>query len=143
MTDKSLQTLAKKMAGINIASFSTQGTYGWMSARPMSNNGEVEYDGTSYYFAFEDSSVVNDVKRDDKVALAFENGKGLYVTVKGKATLTEDKAKMAEHWTPALDEWFKDGVETEGVVMIRVDARHILYWDTSSGKMDMGQIDLN
>ena len=142
MTEHSLKDLAKKMAGINIASFSTQGTYGWMASRPMSNNGEVEYDGTSYYFAFADSNVVHDIKRDDKVALSFENGKGLYVTVKGKATLTEDKSKMADHWTPALDAWFKDGLDTDGVVMVKVDARHIRYWDTSGDKMDMGEIDL-
>lgn len=142
MSTHTLKDLAQKMAGINIASLTTQSTYGWMASRPMSNNGEVEYDGTSYYFAYADSPVTHDIGRHDKVALAFENDKGLYVTVKGKATLTEDKSKMAEHWTPALDAWFKDGLDTEGVVMIRVDARHIRYWDTSGEQMDMGEIEV-
>jgi len=47
-----------------------------------------------------------------------------------------------DHWTPALDPWFKDGVETQGVVMIQVNAHHIRYWDASSPKLDMGEIDL-
>lgn len=142
MSNPPLKALAQKMAGINITMFSTQGTYGKMATRPMSNNGEVEYDGTSYYFAFEDSSVVKDIKRDDQVALGLQSEQGVYVAVQGKATVTTDKSTMGDHWTPALDPWFKDGVETQGVVMIQVNAHHIRYWDASSPKLDMGEIDL-
>ena len=141
MSDQKLKALAQKMSGIDITMFSTQSTYGKLAIRPMSNNGQVEYDGTSYYFAFEDSSVVTDIKREDQVALGFQSKKGLYVAVRGKASLSQDKAKMLEHWTPSLEQWFKDGVETKGVTMIQVNAKHIRYWDTG-GAYDEGEIEL-
>jgi general stress protein 26 len=142
MSQKALQSLSKKMSGIDTAMFSTQSAGGQMQSRPMSNNGEVEYDGTSYYFAYADSSVVKDVKRDSAVALNFQSKEGLYVAVQGKAKLSTNKDEMAEHWKPELKQWFKDGLETEGITMIQVDAKHIRYWDTSSEAYDEGQIDL-
>ena len=141
MSDQKLKTLAKKMSGIDIAMFSTYSTYGRLDIRPMSNNGEVEYDGTSYYFAFEDSSVVKDIKRDEHVGLAFQTKNGLYVAVDGKAKLTQNKVSMAKRWTPSLEQWFKDGVETPRVTMIEVAARRIRYWDTGSPEYDEGTID--
>lgn len=142
MPNKALKSLSEKMSGIDITMFSTQSTLGEMDSRPMSNNGEVEYDGTSYYFAFEDSSVVKDVKRNARVVLNFQSKQGLYVSVQGKAVLSSDKDEMAEHWKPELKQWFKDGLETEGLTMIQVDAKRIRYWDTSSKAYDEGQIDL-
>ena len=141
MSDQKLKTLAQKMGGIDVTMFSTYSTYGKLDIRPMSNNGEVEYNGTSYYFAFEDSSVVKDIKRDEHVGLAFQSKKGLYVAVDGRAKLIQDKSKMAEHWTPSLEQWFKEGVETSGVTMIEVQAKRIRYWDTGSKEYEEGMID--
>lgn len=142
MSNKTLKTLAQQMAGINIAMLNTRTEGGHTAARPMSNNGEVEYDGTSYYFTFDRSRAVADIRRDAQVSLGFQSDQGLYVAVQGRASLTDDKARMQDHWTPALDRWFKDGVETPGVVMIQVDAERIHYWDTEGGKQDQGEIKL-
>ncbi|THF67933.1 pyridoxamine 5'-phosphate oxidase [Deinococcus sp. Arct2-2] len=142
MPSKTLKTLAQQMAGINIAMFNTRTEGGHTAARPMSNNGEVEYDGTSYYFSFDQSRTVADIRRDAQVSLGFQSGKGLYVTVQGQASLTDDKAQMKDHWTPALDPWFKDGVDTPGIVMIQVKAERVHYWDTEGGKQEQGEIKL-
>ena len=45
MIKKSISEIAKKMAAIDVAVLSTHTTGGHIVARPMSNNGEVEYDG--------------------------------------------------------------------------------------------------
>jgi hypothetical protein len=37
----------------------------------MSNNGDVNYDGTSYYFTFEQARTVADIEANNKVALGF------------------------------------------------------------------------
>jgi general stress protein 26 len=141
MSKKSLKALAKQMAGIDVAMLSTHTTGGMTATRPMSNNGEVEYDGTSYYFSWQKSRVVKDIERDNKVSLAFQNKKGLYVTVQGTAKLTDDKERMREHWTPDLDRWFQDGVDTPGVVMIEVNAKRLNYWDTGD-EYSEGEIEL-
>ena len=106
----------------------THTSYGHIAQRPMSNNGEVEYEGTSYFFTWKDSRMVEDIGRDAKVSLGFQGQGGLFVAVEGKATVTEHRPTMAPHWTPGLEQWFKEGLETPGLCMIRVEAQRIAYW---------------
>ncbi len=135
MSDLTLQDLAKKMADIDFAMLITKTDAGKVSARPMSNNGDVDFDADSYYFTWEDARMTDDIERDPSVALTFQGAKGLlgkpplFVSVEGRAELVRDKARFAEHWTPELDHWFKDGVDTPGVTMIKVRAERVHYWN--------------
>ncbi len=131
---KTLPELAKAMRDIDFAMLQTHTEGGEIAGRPMSNNAEVEYNGDSFYFSYEDTRTVDDIKRDPKVALAFQAntsllGKpGLMVAVEGKAELIRDKAAFLEHWTKDLDRWFEQGAETPGIVLIKVHASRIHYW---------------
>ena len=129
MTQRSLASIAGKMADIDIAMLSTHTKGGNIASRPMSNNGDVEYDGDSYYFAMQDTLMVKDIEKDPKVALSFQGKEGFHVAVEGKAELVRDKKAFREHWAPDLDEWFEKGVDTDGLVMIKVQAVRAHYWD--------------
>ena len=135
MTKKTLAEIADKMGGIDIAILSTHTENGEIASRPMSNNGDVTYDGTSYYFTYEQARAVSDITADPKVALGFSapggwfSGAGLYVSVEGNAELIRDKAAFKAHWTPGLDKWFGDGIDTPGIVLIKVTAKRITYWE--------------
>jgi general stress protein 26 len=133
MSKKSLAEIAKEMADIDIAILSTHTENGEIANRPMSNNGDVTYDGTSYYFTYEQARAVSDIKRNPKVALGFSSeaglfSKGIYVAVEGDAELIRDKATFKQHWTSDLDRWFDNGVDTPGIVLIKVKAKRITYW---------------
>lgn len=135
MASKTLADIADKMSGIDIAILSTHSEGGEIASRPMSNNGDVTYDGNSYYFTSDGTLTVSDIARDPKVALGF-TGKsgiftpsGLYVAVEGQAELIRDKAAFKRHWTPDLDVWFDKGIDTPGLVLIKVRATRIKYWD--------------
>jgi general stress protein 26 len=129
MSEKTLSDLSKQMRKIDIAMLTTHTDDGEIAARPMSNNGEVEYDGNSYYFTWDKSRMVTDIKRNSKVLLSFQGKKGLFVAVQGEAGVIRDKKRFKEHWTSDLDQWFEDGVDTKGLVMIKVVATRIDYWD--------------
>ena len=43
--------------------------------------------------------------------------------------MLRDKRKYAEHWTRGLVRWFGQGVDTPGLVMIKVHAKRMHYWD--------------
>ena len=132
---KSLASLAKKMRGIDFAMLSTHTENGEIAARPMSNNGDVDYNGDSYYFTWDDSRMVADIQRNPKVSLSFQGKGGLLglmpfmVAVEGRAELVQDKPSFAQHWNKDLNRYFKDGPDTPGVVMIKVHAARIHYWD--------------
>ena len=133
MSKKSLADIAKEMAGIDIAILSTHTEGGEIANRPMSNNGDVSYGGTSYYFTYEQARAVSDIQRDPKVALGFSSeggifSDGIYVAVEGTAELIRDKAAFQQHWTGDLDKWFDKGVDTPGIVLIKVSAKRATYW---------------
>jgi general stress protein 26 len=141
---KTLADLAADLRGIDICMLATRTDDGQITSRPMSNNGEAEYDGDSFYFTRDTSRVVHEIQRDPKVSLAFSTppglltGAGLYVSVQGQAQVIRDKARFEEHWSPDLDIWFEQGIETPGVVMLKVRAETIRYW---AGE-DQGEIAL-
>lgn len=128
MADKTLKEIAKKMANLDIAMLTTETSRGQLSSRPMSNNGDVEYDGNSYYFTFEQSRTARDISENPHVNLGFTGSKGLYVSIVGTAHLIRHKPTMQQHWLPSLKQWFPEGVDTPGIVLVRVEAKRIKYW---------------
>lgn len=135
MANKNLEEIAEDMRDIDIVMLSTHTDKGEIASRPMSNNGEVEYKGDSFYFTWDSSRMVRDIQSDDKVALSFQGSKGLLgnrpymIAVEGAAELVRDKQAFEAHWTTGLDRWFENGVDTPGLVMIKVHATRIKYWD--------------
>lgn len=133
--EMSLGELANKMAGIDIAILTTRMAGGQLAGRPMSNNGDVKFTGESYFFTYEDTHTVEDIERDANVGLAYQGSAKLfgnskfYVFVEGRANLIRDKASFQAHWTPELDKWFEGGINSPNIVMIKVQADQIKFWD--------------
>jgi general stress protein 26 len=132
---KSLKDLAELMKDVDFAMLSTHSDGGTIAGRPMSNNREVEYDGDNYFFACDDTRLFDDIAADPNVGLAFQGKGGLlgmkpvFVHVEGRAELIKDKARFEEHWTKGLSAWFKEGVDTPGLVLIKVHGVRAHYWD--------------
>ena len=129
-----LKAVSEKMSGIDAAILSTHGQGEEIANRPMSNNGDVEYNGTSYFFSYEGAQCVSDIGRNSKVALGYSTDGGLftgavYIAVEGTAELIRDKAAFAQHWTPDLDKWFDKGIDTPGLVLLKVRAVRIKVWE--------------
>lgn len=129
MTERSLAEIAEKMRDIDVCMMSTHTETGGIAGRPMSNNQDVDYDGSSFYFTMEDSDVVAEIERDANVALAFKGDDNFWVAIEGEGEIIRDKAAFEEHWNEDIDEWFEEGTDTPGLVMIKVEARLAHYWD--------------
>lgn len=135
MADKTLEDISEAMRDIDFCLLSTKSDGGAIAARPMSNNREVDYDGDSIFFTWADSRTVEDIGRDPQVGIGFHGkdsllGKpGIFIAVEATAQVIRDKAEFAEHWTKDLDRWFKQGVDTPNLAMIRCSADRIHYWD--------------
>ena len=135
MADMTLEQISEKMRDIDFAVLSTRTENGALAGRPMSNNREVEFDGDSYFFTCDDTRTVADIRRDPNVGLAYQAKSGMlglkpfFLTVEGRASLSKDKGEFAERWTKDLDAWFKQGIDTPGLTLIKVSAERLHYWD--------------
>jgi len=123
------------MREIDFVMLQTRTEGGEIAGRPMSNNGDVEYDGDSWFFLMEESRTFAYVRREPKVALSMQGNKSLlgkppiFIAIEGEAQIIKDNAAFAAHWTHDLDRWAKQGVDTPGLAMIKVHASRIHYWD--------------
>jgi general stress protein 26 len=139
-----LKDISETMQDIDFCMLSTKTAGGELASRPMSNNGEVEYDGDSWFFGFETAAFVGEIANDPTVGLTFSAGKsllgkpGIFISVAGEASLIRDKGEFAAHWVDDLDRWFPEGIETPGMVMLKVRAKHIHYWDGE----DQGEVQI-
>jgi general stress protein 26 len=101
----------------------------------MSNNRDVDYDGDSWFFTTQDTQMVADIERDPQVGLSFQGKAGLlgmrpfFIAIEGQAELIRDKGAFADHWTKDLDRWFQQGVDTPGLILLKVHAKSAHYWD--------------
>jgi general stress protein 26 len=135
MAELTLADISEKMRDVDFTILSTRTPSGEIAGRPMSNNRQVEYDGDNYFFTCEDTHTVRDIREDPMVGLSFQAKAGMlgmkpfFITIAGKAEIIKDKAQFAEHWTKDLDVWFKEGIDTPGLVLLKVHASRVHYWD--------------
>jgi general stress protein 26 len=142
MAKTSMKKISKMMKGLDYCMLNTVTGRGVPSGRPMSNNHQVDYDGTSYFFTWSKSPMIREIKKNPNVCLSFIESKLMkkrtFISVTGKAKLTTDRAAMEEHWSKDLEIWFEDGLDTKGIIMIEVKAKHLKYWQGSEeGELDV------
>jgi general stress protein 26 len=147
MAEKSLAELAEKMKDIDFAVLSTKTRSGAIAARPMSNNRQVDYDGDCFFFTCDETGTVADIEGDPQVGLAYQAKSGMlgmrpfFLTMEGRAELIRDKARFAEHWAKDLDRWFKQGIDTPGLTLIKVAAQRLHYWDGyDEGELELSEL---
>lgn len=142
---KTLEDLSHAMRKIDFAMLTTRTEGGQLATRPMSNNGEVEWEGDSFYFTYDSARTISDLERDPQVALSFQGSAGLlgkpplFIAVEGHASILRDKATFAEHWTSDLERWFPEGIDTPGIALIQGHATRVHYWDgEEDGELTVG-----
>ena len=142
MAERTLAEVAEKMRDIDFCMLSTRTETGAIASRPMSNNREVDYDGDSWLFTCDDTRMVAEIAANPEVGLTFQGKAGMlglrpfFLAIEGRAELIRDKGQFAAHWSKGLDMWFKQGIDTPGLVLIKVHGERAHYWDG----MDSGEL---
>lgn len=135
---RTLQDVAEAMRVIDFCTLATVAADGSIAGRPMSNNREVEFDGDAWFFTSADTRMVSDIEGNAEVGLTYLGSPGVkaifgapgaFFHVEGRAEVVRDKAQFAAHWHKELERWYPQGIDTPGMVMLKVHARRIHYWD--------------
>ena len=137
--EKSNEETLKKVKGlieeVKVCMMITKNENGRLTARPMSNV-KVEEDGSIWFFTNEYSGVVNQISDKNEVFLTYASpGANSYVALNATATLSDDKTKIDELWTPAMNAWFSKGKDDPQILLIHAVPIEAEYWDGSSSKI--------
>ncbi len=125
---KEFSDVAKAMAQIDFCMMQTVGEHG-VNTRPMSNNGEVQYDGDNWFFARTGSTKIAEISADDRVQLTFSDHDGpSFISVWGSGTIVDDADLKKKYWHKGLEQWFENGPEDPEVSLIKVSAERIQTW---------------
>ena len=128
-TDEERKHVAKLVSDARICMLTTVEADGTLVSRPMGLQ-EAEFDGTLWFFADDKSKEVAEIRANPNVNASFSNkGASEWTSIAGTAEVLWDRAKAEELWNPALNAWFVDGLETDGITLIKVDVSSAQYWD--------------
>lgn len=132
---KEQHELRDKIKDIRVAMFTTAEKDGTLRSRPMATQ-EMDPDGVLWFFSYRDSGKVQEIENDANVNLCYSApDKDLFVSVSGKASLVDDKAKAKELWNPFAKAWFQKGLDDPNLGLLKVKVEQAEYWDAPSGKM--------
>ncbi len=130
--DEKLAKIRELVTKIDIGMLTTIDENGDLHSRPMSVNGEVEFDGDLWFFTYGSSHKASEIEGDQRVNVSFSQAQSqTYVSLSGNAKLVRDADKISEIWQPSLKAWFPDGVETNDIALLKVEVEKAQYWDSS------------
>lgn len=128
-----LEKLASMIKDIKFTMMTTVSGDGSIHSRPMATQklDTKNFDGVLWFFSKKNSHKNHAIENDQHVNLAFaDTDKQHYISVSGRATVTEDRQKMKELWNPALSTWFPDGLEDPEISLIGVAVEEAEIWDS-------------
>ncbi len=133
-----VKKIAELIKDIRICMMTTAGSDGSFDSRPMATQ-KTEFDGDVWFLTRGESGKVYEIKDDSHVSLLYADaGNSKYVAAKGTATISKDKAKIKELWSPMYKAWFPGGEDDPSITVLKVSLSEAQYWEASSSKIVMG-----
>lgn len=135
-----IKKIAGMMRELDFCMFTTRSDDGRLRARPMSNNGEVEFDGDVWFFSGAKTRKVREIETEPRVELSYADTENFrFISMSGDARIVRDVKKKKELWLKELERWFDDGPESEDVVLIKVTPSVVAYWTgDEDGEITLG-----
>jgi len=135
--DEGRKKIAELVKGIHIAMMTTVAEDGSMSSRPMAVQ-DKPFDGTLWFLTRSTSDKIDEIQQDQHITLTFaETSSSKYLSLKGRASVGRDRAKIKDLWNPMYKAWFPKGEDDPEIAVLRVDVHEGNYWEANSGKIVM------
>lgn len=110
------------LKGFSTAMFVTIGPTGRPESRPM-QLARVDEDGDVWFFTGRGGTLAEEVKEESVVLLVFQNDTSAYLSLRGKARVIEDMARIREYWKEPYRVWFPGGPSDSQLALVGVKPR--------------------
>lgn len=106
--------------------------------RPM-NVRQVDDEGNLWFLSASDNRKNQELALDPSVRLYFQGSKHSdFMQLNGQATVTRDRSRIKELWSPMIQTWFTEGIDDPRITVIKVTPSEGYYWDTKHGNAVAG-----
>ena len=127
--------LTAKIKSVRFGMFTTVDQHGHLTSQPMTNQ-EIDADGGLWFYTSTATDLWENIATSPKVNLSFaEPADILYVSISGTAERIVDRDRISQLWNPMVAAWFPNGVDDPHVVLVRVAARTVHFWDSNDNKV--------
>ena len=105
-----------------------------ITVRPMTVQ-SVDDAGYLWFLSGRTTHTNQQIAADPQVQLFFANpASSEFLTLEGRALISDDYELRKRHWTPIAKTWFNGGVDDPDLTVIQVIPTGGYYWDTKHGK---------
>lgn len=127
--NESHQKVAAIIDDIEIGMITTHNQKGDLVSRPMQAQ-EADADGCLWFFTSNTGELIGEIHHNSSVNVTFAApNKNKYLSIAGEAFEVRDRQKMQELWKPALKAWFKDGIDSPDITLLKVEMQTGQFWD--------------
>ncbi|WP_207426218.1 pyridoxamine 5'-phosphate oxidase family protein [Pedobacter sp. SYSU D00535] len=127
---KKVRELAGKLKDIKIALLTTITATGKPHSRPMYTF-ELKDDGIIWMFISRESRKVKEIEANPEVVLNYSNPThDLYVTINGRAEISNNPTKVEELWSDRFKAWFPYGKDDPNLCLLKITPEEAEYWDS-------------
>lgn len=130
-TTEDMRLIGEIIESAEICMLTTHNHAGGLCSRPMYTQ-EADQNGNVWFFTSTSSHLISEIRRNSQVQVTYCAGKEKFVSASARAFEVFDRARMNELWTPAMNAWFSQGLETPELVLLRLELQDVEYWDAPS-----------
>lgn len=127
--EEGVKHIAEIIKDIRFALLTTVSGKGHLHSRPMTTQ-ETEFDGDIWFIGSKDSGSVADITAQPQVNVSYaDTGKNTYLSVTGRAVLTDDRAKLETLWSDGYKAYFAGGIDDPDIQLIKIESQGAEYWE--------------
>jgi general stress protein 26 len=124
-----VKVIGEIIQDLKVGMVTTLNEEGGLCSRPMWVQ-EADSTGTLWFFTSRNSELMREIRENPHVNVTFSSPeKNKYLSTSGLGYEVYDQSKMQELWDPSLKAWYKEGLETPGIVLLKIEMRDTEYWD--------------
>jgi general stress protein 26 len=126
--EEAIAKIAGLVKDIRIAMLTTINPDGSLHSRPMATQNSP-FAGEALFLTREDSGKVDEIRQDAEVSLCYTDAKQAFVTMSGRAAISNDRALIGALWNPMYKAWFTEGESDPEIRVLRIHVDQAEYWD--------------